>query len=103
MVPQKIDGVLECVHYDASGQLETLRVYQRRGAAFSDRMLLSRADFIQQLKLGRKYVAGQRILYMGSSFETGVAIQLSGKTGAEVIVQGSDPAEKDSLPDVPVI
>ena len=103
MTPQKIDGVLECVHYDANGRLETLRVYQRRGAAFSDRMLLTRADFIQQLKLGRKYVAGQRIPYMGSSFDTGPAILLAGKPGAEVIVQGSSPTEKDSLPDVPII
>ena len=47
------DGVLEAAHFKPDGQLDWVRVYVRRGPIFSDRILLSRQAFIEQLKGGQ--------------------------------------------------
>ena len=43
---KKVDGVVEAVRY-RDGQIEVVRAYERRGAAFSDRLLLTRKEWTQ--------------------------------------------------------
>jgi hypothetical protein len=103
MAKQKIDGVVEAVRYNPSGQIEWVRAYERRGAAFTDRVLIDRADFIARLKAGKRFLVGKRIPYLGGTFETALQIQLAAKNGSEIIVAGNSSTEHDHLEGVPIL
>jgi hypothetical protein len=60
MTKAKFDGLIEAVRYTAAGQIELVRFYERRGAAFSDHRLLTRAGLVERLQNGQKFVTGQR-------------------------------------------
>ncbi len=103
MARVKYDGVLEAVHYKPDGKLDWVRVYLRLGAAFSDRVLLSRQEFIQQLKAGKRFVLGERILNMGGMFNVTKPVHLVEQDHNPVIVIGDNRATQDDLTGVPVI
>jgi hypothetical protein len=42
---KKFDGVIEAVRYK-NGQVEVVRAFERRGAAFSDRILIPRRELL---------------------------------------------------------
>ena len=48
---KKFDGIIEAVRYK-NGQIVTVRAYERRGATFSDRLLIERKDLLERLKTG---------------------------------------------------
>ena len=103
MAKQKFDGVVEAARYTPSGQLEWVRAYERRGAVFSDRVLITRANLIGRLKAGKQFLVGKRTVYMGSMFETTQPVQLVVKNGSELIVAGNTTADRDHLEGVPVL
>lgn len=103
MAKQKIDGVVEAVRYAPDGQIEWVRAYERRGAAFSDHVLITRSDFIARLKAGRRFLVGKRVIYLGGQFETSQPIELVTKNGSELITAGNAAAGHDLLEGVPVI
>jgi hypothetical protein len=75
MPRKRIDGVIEAVRYLQDGKIEFVRAYERRGAIWSDHILLQRAELVERLKKGRRFVTGQRKLYLGSSLETGKPVR----------------------------
>ncbi len=99
----KYDGVVEAAHYKPDGQLDWVRVYERRGAVFSDCMLLSREAFIRQLRAGKRYMVGERILNLGGMFNVTQPVHLSSRDGRQVIVVGDAQASTDELNGVPII
>lgn len=99
----KYDGVIEAVHYNKDGQVEWVRAYERRGPAFSDIVILDRKALISQLKDGKIYFSGRRIVYMGSSFEVSNQVFLREANGKEVLMSGDLNSERDFLEGVPVI
>jgi hypothetical protein len=99
----KYDGVIEAVHYNENGQVEWVRAYERRGPAFSDTVLLDRGTLIEQLKAGKIFFIGQRILYMGSSFEVSQPVRIIEVDGKEVLVSGDMTSEQDCLEGAPII
>jgi hypothetical protein len=101
MSPKKVDGVIEAVHYNADGRVEQVRLYERRGAVFSDRVLLSREDLVRRIRTRKVFVAGCRKPLLGASFEIGAQIYLVGSTGKEMLVTMNAPAENDHLEGVP--
>jgi hypothetical protein len=103
MAKIKYDGVVEAVHYKPDGQLDWVRVYERRGAVFSDRILLNREAFIRQLKSGKRYMVGERILNLGAKFNVTQPVNLFIQDGNQVIVVGDSHANKDTLNGVPII
>ncbi len=103
MAKQKYDGVVEAVRYDPSGQIEWVRAYEWRGAAFSDRVLIDRSDFIAQLKAGKRFLVGKRVPYLGGTFETAFQIQLATRNGGEIIVAGNTSGDHDHLEGVPIL
>jgi hypothetical protein len=103
MAKEKIDGVVEAVHYTPEGQVDWVRVYERRGPTFSDRVLLDRSSLIKRLKDRKRFVIGQRKTLWASTFETTSALQLVRKSGREIIVSGESTADRDSLPDAGLI
>lgn len=40
-MPARFDGVIEAVRYSPDGKIEVARAYERRGAAFSDHVLIT--------------------------------------------------------------
>jgi hypothetical protein len=97
---KKFDGVIEAVHYK-DGQIEAVRAFERRGSAFSDRVLIPRQNLLERLKDGKKFVLGQRKEFFAGTFETGKPVQVVSRSGKEFISTRGD-AEHDELEQAPV-
>lgn len=103
MARAKYDGVVEAVHYAQDGNVAWVRAYERRGAAFSERVLLDRDTLVSRMKAGKRYVAGKRVPYLGSTFEVSEALHLIADNGNELLVTGEQQAAADNLKDIPII
>ncbi len=99
----KYDGVVEAAHYRPDGQLDWVRVYERRGVIFSDCVLLNREAFVRQLKAGKRYMVGERMLNFGGKFTVTQPVRLYNQDGRQVVVVGDAQASQDELNGVPVI
>ncbi len=97
---KKFDGVIEAVHYK-NGQIVTVRAYERRGAAFSDRILIDRKDFLELVKSGKQFVTGTRKELMAGTFEEGKPVKVVNRNGRDFIAT-RDEADRDELEQVPV-
>src|SRR6185436_17663284 len=97
---KKFDGVIEAVHYK-NGQIVNVRAYERRGAAFSDRILIDRKELLERLKSGKQFVLGARKEYWAGTFEEGKKIQVITRAGREIITTRAE-AEHDELEAAPV-
>lgn len=98
MANVKFDGLIEAVRYAPDGKIELVRAYERRGATFSDIILIKRADLVSRLKQGQKFVTGTRQEFLGSTFSTTGTVRLNG----DVITTGND-SNRDYLEKVPGI
>lgn len=97
MARLKFDLVIESVRYTPDGKIETVRVYERRGPAFSDIFLMPRTTLMERLQQGRKCVVGQRKEFLAGSFNAGKAVQMTGN------FVSTDPNKgRDWLEEVPV-
>jgi hypothetical protein len=103
MVKINFDGVLEAVHFKADGQIDWVRVYERRGAIFSDRVMLNREMFVRQLKAGKRYMVGERIHSLGGKFNISQPVHLIQHDNKQMIVVGDDQTKLDELVGVPII
>jgi hypothetical protein len=103
MAKQKFDGIVEAVHYAADGRVEWVRAYERRGATFSDHVLIPRQELVDRLKQGKRYLIGQRKQYLASTFDSSQPVRLLPRNGQDVLVVGEAQAERDRLEGVPVI
>ena len=103
MASKKVDGVVEAVRYAPDGKVTLVRVYERRGPAFSDRILLNREQFADALRAKKRFVAGKRVASMGATFETGAEIRLVKNGTAEYIQSELGAGERDDLKGVPQI
>ncbi len=101
---KKCDGVVEAVRYNPDGSVKLLRVYDKRGPTWSDRILIDRDEMIRRLKGGCRYLVGTRLPYLAGTFETSEPLQLAGEPGQEVLVTSAGatvPAVSDNLEGVP--
>ncbi len=96
-MPVRFDGVIEAVRYSPDGKIEVVRAYERRGAAFSDHVLIGRPALVERLKQGKKFVIGQRKPNLGGMFETGASVVLEGD-----VISTRPGADHDLLETVPV-
>lgn len=98
---KKFDGVIEAVRYK-NGQIVVVRAFERRGAAFSDRVLLDRKEFLERLKKGQKYVIGKRKELLAGTFEVQEKpVRVLEQNGREIISTRPD-ADHDELEQAPV-
>ncbi len=97
---QKFDGVIEAVRYK-NGKIDVVRVYERRGATFSDRILMDRKALVERLKKGKRFVTGQRKEFWASTFEVGKPVLLVGDDGKQIMATHPE-APRDQLEGVPV-
>jgi hypothetical protein len=96
---QKFDGVIEAVRYK-SGKIEMVRAYERRGATFSDHVLLDRKTLLDRLTHGKHFVTGQRKQYLASTFDVGKPVNLAGPDDKQVLTTASQ-QDHDELEGVP--
>jgi hypothetical protein len=98
---KKFDGVIEAVRYK-NGQIELVRAYERRGSAFTDRILLKRNEFLDRLKKGKKYFVGKRKEFLAGSFEVqDKPVQVLDRNGQDVISTRAE-ADRDELEQSPI-
>lgn len=97
---KKFDGIIEAVHYK-NGQIVTVRAYERRGATFSDCVLIERKDLLERIKSGKKFLTGVRKEYLASTFQEGKPVQIMNRDGKDFISTRIG-ADRDELEQVPV-
>ena len=98
---KKIDGVIEAVHYK-NGQILSVRAFERRGATFSDHVLVDRKELLERIKSGQKYVIGKRKELMASTFDVQEKpVQVLSRNGKEILWTRAD-ADHDELEQAPV-
>jgi hypothetical protein len=102
MAKKKFDGVIEAVRYTSNGQIDFVRAYERRGTAFSDRVLLDRKTLLERLKASKRFVTGQRQVLLAGTFDGGRAVNLVQHEGREFVSTRAN-AASDELEDVPVL
>ncbi len=95
---KKPDVIVEAVRYAPDGQIQFVRAYERRGAVWSDWLLLDRASLLERLKSGKTVLAGRRKQYLGNVFETGAPLRVNG----QAITLADRPSSQDNLADVPI-
>ena len=93
MARLKFDGVIESVRYTSGGMISVVRAYERRGAVWSDHIILARTELVARLTNGKHFITGQRKEYLGSVFENGSAVHYVDKH----IISGDQPASRDLL------
>ncbi|HSM70333.1 MAG TPA: hypothetical protein VK851_02215 [Anaerolineales bacterium] len=97
---KKFDGIIEAVHYK-NGKIVTVRAYERRGASFSDRMLIERRELLERIKNGEQFLTGSRKEYLAGTFEEGKPVQVVSRDGKDFI-STRDEADRDELEETPV-
>jgi hypothetical protein len=97
---KKLDGVIEAVRYK-SGQIVTVRVYERRGPTFSDRILLDRKTLFERIQKGQQYLTGSRQELRASTFKTGKPVLIVKQDDREYLATFEN-AVRDELEEVPV-
>ena len=102
MADKKFDGLIEAVHFARNGQIDFVRAYERRGATFSDRVLLDRKTLLERLKTRKRFVTGTRRELQASTFQSGRDVNLVTRDGHEFVSTRVDAAE-DTLEGVPVL
>jgi len=98
MARRKIDGVIEAVRYSPGGKIDLVRTFERRGAVWSDQVLLERQELVDRLKKGKRFVTGQREDYLGGVFQTGAAVRY---VDQHIVTEGLA-AGQDHLNGVPI-
>ena len=98
---KKFDGVIEAVRYK-NGQIEMIRAFERRGAAFTDRVMLGRDEFLKRLKKGRRFVVGTRKEFLAGTFDVQEKpVQILDRDGKEIISTRAE-SDHDELEQAPV-
>jgi len=95
---KKPDGVIVAVRYAPDGRIEIARVFEKRGATYSDRVHIDRDTLIERLKNKKRYVVGERTPFLASTFQTGAEVRYLAR---DVIATRPD-AKQDLLEGVPV-
>lgn len=97
---KQIDGVIESVRYK-NGQILVVRAYERRGATYSDWVVLDRKTLLERLQKGQQFISGSRNDLMASTFTLSKPIMLVKADDREYIATYKS-ASKDELENVPL-
>lgn len=96
---KKYDGVIEAVRYK-NGQIVLVRAFERRGAAFSDRVMMDRRELLEKLNDGKKFIVGKRRELLAGTFEEGKPVQVVSRDGKDFISTSAQ-TDRDELEQTP--
>jgi hypothetical protein len=96
---KKIDGVIEAARYK-NGQIMMVRVYERRGATYSDHVLLDRKTLLERMQKGEQYVTGVREDLKASTFKIGKPVMIVKQDDRELLATREN-VTRDELEEVP--
>ncbi|HEY4693517.1 MAG TPA: hypothetical protein VIH16_08775 [Bellilinea sp.] len=99
---KKYDGMIEAVRRSADGEIEIARFFERHGPTWSDHMLIKRDDLVKRVKKGEKFVIGERLAYLGGTFDVFSRVQLTSNGGKEKLVTSTSPDSKIELQEAPL-
>jgi hypothetical protein len=68
-----------------------VRGYERRGATYSDRVLLERAALVERLKKKQRVAVGARVKLMASTFD--VTAEVRYEAGRDVVTSAAEGAQ----------
>jgi hypothetical protein len=100
---KKIDVVVVAVRMDAAGKIDWLRAFERRGPTLSDYVMIPRAEVIQRIRAGERFVTGERITYQAGTFNTFDPVRLEEPSGEPFLIAGDQEGQGDHLARVPVL
>ena len=106
MAKSKFDGVVEAVHYKPNGEIDWVRLFERRGAIFSDYLIMDRQTLVERMKAGKRFTAGKRVPYLAGTFETSALLRLVKQGDREILVTDqAQPSQSghDRLEGVPLV
>jgi hypothetical protein len=95
---EKPNAIITAVHYAPDGKIDTVRVFQRRGATYSDRIHMKRDSFVEFLKKHKNVFVGQRQEFMASTFNLGKEIKF---LDPDIITTDAS-SRQDTLDNVPI-
>ena len=64
-------------------------------------MLMTREDFIDVLKSGKRMLSGKRVEYLAGTFEVSAQVELKGSNGQEFLYISKEADNRDNLEGVP--
>lgn len=102
MQKSKADLVIECVRYLPSGQIDSVRLYELRESAYSDREIFSRQQLLLVLSKKKTVYTGKRIAGKAGTFELHLPVILTGSTSNPMINTSTDFIDRDLLQDCPL-
>ena len=100
--PKKFDGVVDAVRLGPDGRLARARVFQSLGATYSDHVILTREQLVDQMKQGKHYGFGQRKETWGFTFEPSIELRLVKENGQDYIRSNSGGGTGDDLKGLPL-
>jgi hypothetical protein len=99
----KADLIIEAVHHKRNGQIDFVRAYQKRGATYSDCILMKRQELLEMLAKGKHVVTGQRILFLGTTFSDQTSVSLLTVNNKPTITITGSIAYQKELAEAPII
>jgi hypothetical protein len=88
---KKLDFLIETVRYAPDGKIALVRGYERRGATYSDRVLLDRVTLIERLQKKQRVAVGTRVKLMASTFDIKAEVQYA--AGRDAVTSATDGAQ----------
>ena len=103
MAQKNDDGIIVAAHYKDAGVVDWVQAFLRRGPIWSDVVIISREELVDQLKSGKNFVTGIRVEFMGTTFETDDAVNLITDRDRDILVTGDLESDVDRLDNIPVL
>jgi hypothetical protein len=103
MARKNDDGIIIAAHYMDEGDVDWVQAFLRRGPIWSDIVIMSREALVEEIKSGKNYVAGTRVEYMGTTFETADVVNLITNNDHDVLVTGDIESKTDRLDNIPIL
>ena len=96
------DGVVVAACYTPQGEIEWVRAFERHGFVFSDRLTMDRETLLKNLREGKRFKTGERLIYQGNDFKISDDIRLIENDSGGIIIAGEASANQDSLGNIPI-
>ncbi len=103
MKKKPADLIIEAARLKPNGQLVFVRAYQRRGATFSDCIILTRSEVLEEIQKGKSVATGQREQFMASTFIGVKPVRAVSSGDRFIITSGNPGATQDALPGTPIL